>query len=81
VWLVGVFIYHFTSNEAYMFIYFTAAIIVGFIVHTLGMYTVKLSMFMVTFKVIAIALVIAALILLYRKFRLRKQIDRAHRLP
>jgi uncharacterized membrane protein YecN with MAPEG domain len=74
------FIYHFTSNEAYMLIYFTAAIIVGLIVHALGMYTVKLSIFMITFKVIAIALVVVALILLYRKFRSRGRAGRPRRL-
>jgi hypothetical protein len=45
-----------------MFWYFTSSIIIGFIVYTLGTQTVKLSMFMVSFKVIAMALVIAALL-------------------
>jgi uncharacterized membrane protein len=64
-----------------MFWYFTSSVIIGLIVHALGMYTVKVSMFMITFKVIAIALVITALLLLYRRFRARKQIDRANQLP
>ena len=63
-----------------MFFYFTSAIIVGLIVHTLGKYTVMINIFMVTFKVAAMALVIAALILLYRKFRSRKPADRSRRL-
>jgi uncharacterized membrane protein len=63
-----------------MFWYFTSSIIIGLIVYTLGMYTVKLSMFMITFKVAAIALVIAALLLLYRKFRSRGRAGRPRRL-
>ena len=56
-----------------MFFYFTSAIIVGLIVHTLGKYTVMVNMFMVTFKFAAMALVVAALIFLYRKYRARKR--------
>jgi len=63
-----------------MFWYFTSSIIIGLIVYVLGTYTVKLSMFMVTFKVAAIALVIAVLIHAYRKFRARKRAGRPHRL-
>jgi membrane protein implicated in regulation of membrane protease activity len=63
-----------------MFFYFTAAIIVGLIVHTLGKYTVMVNMFMVTFKVAAVALVVVALILLYRKYRARKRAGRPRRL-
>ena len=63
-----------------MFFYFASAIIIGLVVHALGMYTVKVSMFMITFKVIALALVIAALILLYRKYRLRGRAGRPRRL-
>ena len=63
-----------------MFIYFTAAIIIGLIVHTLGKYTVMVNMLMATFKFAAVALVIAVLILLYRRFRARKRRDRPRRL-
>jgi uncharacterized membrane protein len=63
-----------------MFWYFTSSIIIGLIVYTLGTYTVKVSMFMVTFKVAAMVLVVAALILLYRKFRERNRTARPRRL-
>ena len=63
-----------------MFFYFTSAIIVGLIVHTLGKYTVMVNMFMVTFKVAVTALVVTALILLYRKFRARNRTARPPRL-
>jgi hypothetical protein len=63
-----------------MFFYFTSAIIIGLIVHTLGKYTVMVNMFIVTFKVAAMALVVAALILLYRKFRARNRAGRPRRL-
>jgi hypothetical protein len=81
VWLVGDFIHHFSPIlEVHMFWYFTSSIIIGLIVYTLGTYTVKVSMFMITFKVIATALVIAALILLYRKFRSHGRAGRRPRL-
>jgi hypothetical protein len=81
VWLVGDFIYHFSPIlEVHMFWYFTSSIIIGLIVHTLGMYTVKVSMFMVTFKVAAMVLVVVALLLLYRKFRSRGRAGRRPRL-
>ena len=63
-----------------MFWYFTSSIIIGLIVYMLGMYTVKVSMFMVTFKVAAVALVIAALIFLYRKYRSRNRAASTRRL-
>ena len=63
-----------------MFWYFTSSIIIGLIVYTLGTYTVKVSMFVATFKVAAIALVIAVLIHAYRKFRSRKRPGRPRRL-
>jgi hypothetical protein len=63
-----------------MFIYFTAAILIGLIVHTLGKYTVMVNMFVVTFKFAALALVVAALIFLYRKYRARKRAARPRRL-
>ena len=63
-----------------MFFYFTSAIIVGLIVHTLGKYTVMVNMFMVTFKFAAMALVVAALIFLYRKYIARKRSGRPRRL-
>ena len=63
-----------------MFWYFTSSIIIGLIVYMLGTYTVKVSMFIVTFKVIALALVIAALIFLYRKYRSRNRAASTRRL-
>jgi membrane protein DedA with SNARE-associated domain len=62
-------------------LWLTAGIIIGLIVYTLGKYTVMVNMFMVTFKFAVIALVVAALIFLYRKFRARKRPDRPRRLP
>ena len=61
-------------------LWLTAGIIIGLIVYMLGMYTVKVSMFIVTFKVIALALVIAALIFLYRKYRSRNRAASTRRL-
>jgi uncharacterized membrane protein YdcZ (DUF606 family) len=63
-----------------MFWYFTSAIIIGLIVHTFGKYTVMVNMFMATFKFAAMALVVGALILLYRKFRSRERAGRPRRL-
>ena len=63
-----------------MFWYFTSAIIIGLIVHTLGKYTVMVNMFMATFKFAAMALVVATSIFLYRKFRARRRPGRPRRL-
>jgi Na+/H+-dicarboxylate symporter len=63
-----------------MFIFLTAGIIVGLIVHTLGKYTVMVNMFTVAFKVAAMALVVATLIFLYRKFHARNHAGRPRRL-
>ena len=63
-----------------MFWYFTSAMVIGLIVHTLGKYTVMVNMFTITFKVAAVALVVAALIFLYRKVRSRKRPGRPPRL-
>ncbi len=60
--------------------YFTSAIIIGLIVHTLGKYTVIINLFMAVFKLAAIALIATALIFLYRKFRSRKRAGRPRRL-
>ena len=54
--------------------------VIGLIVHTLGKYTVMVNMFTITFKVAAVALVVAALIFLYRKVRSRKRPGRPPRL-
>ena len=61
-------------------LWLTAGIIIGWIVYTLGKYTVMVSVFTVTFKVVAMALVVAALLLLYRKFRSRGRAGRPRRL-
>ena len=56
-----------------MFWYFLSATIMGLIVYTLGTYTVMVNLFAVAFKFIALAVILAALIFLYRKFRSRKR--------
>ena len=61
-------------------LWLTAGIIIGWIVYTLGKYTVMVSVFTVTFKVVAMALVVAALLLLYRKFRSRGRAASTRRL-
>jgi membrane protein DedA with SNARE-associated domain len=61
-------------------LYLISSIIIGLIVYVLGKYTVMINIFMATFKVAAIALVIAVLILAYRKFRSRKRAGRPRRL-
>ena len=63
-----------------MFWSFTSAVIIGLILHTFGKYTVMVSMFTVTFKVAALALVVAASIFLYRKYIARKRSGRPRRL-
>ena len=63
-----------------MFWSFISAIIIGLIVHTLGKYTVMVNMSTITFKVAAVALVVAALFLLYRKLRMRTRGGRPRRL-
>ena len=59
---------------------FLYATIMGFIVHTYGTSTVIVKMFMVTFKIAAVALVIVALILLYQRYRSRNRAGRLRRL-
>jgi hypothetical protein len=59
--------------------YFTSAIIIGLIVHTLGKYTVIINLFMAVFKLVALALIVAALIFLYRKYRSRSRPGRSRR--
>ena len=60
--------------------YFTSAIIIGLIVHTLGKYTVIINLFMAVFKLAALALIVAALIFLYRKYRSRNRVASTRRL-
>lgn len=55
-----------------MFWYFLSATIMGLIVYTLGTYTVVVNLFSVAFKFIALALIVFAMIVLYRKFKSRK---------
>ncbi len=55
------------------FFYFLSATVIGLIVYTLGRWGLAISMFTAGLKFIAIALVIAVLILLYRKYRPRKR--------
>ena len=66
--------------RAHMFWSFTSAVIIGLILHTFGKYSVMVNIFTVTFKVAALALVVAALIFLYRKFAARNRSDRPRRL-
>jgi hypothetical protein len=63
-----------------LFFYFLSATVIGLIVYTLGRWGLAISLFAAGSTFIAIALVIAALILLYRKYRSRERAGRPRRL-
>ena len=62
------------------FFYFLSATVIGLIVYTLGRWGLAISMFSAGLKFIAVALVIAALMLLYRKYRSRERAGSLRRL-
>jgi len=61
-------------------LYLISSIIIGLIVYVLGTYTVLVNLYTVAFKFIAITLIVATLIFIYRKFRSRKRPGRPRRL-
>lgn len=55
-----------------MFWYFTSATIIGLIIYMLGRWGLAISLFTAGLKFAAVALVVAAVIFAYRRYRYRK---------
>jgi len=63
-----------------MIFYFTGALLISFAIFRLGFYTAIISLISTGSKVIAALLLVATLVLLYRKFRRTHQQPRLQRL-
>ncbi len=59
-----------------MIFYFTGALLISFVLFRLGFYAAIISLISTGGKVMAVLLLIAALVLLYRKFRGSLQLPR-----
>ena len=70
--------YFFSINfkGEHMLVYFISSLIIGAIVFKLGAYSIIISIAATASKVIAALLLVAALVLLYRKFRRKPQLSR-----